>query len=193
DAKEVELNIVGSDTMDELVVGWAKLYRKQDREISVTEDLRASGAGSPGLASGKGDLAPVAREMFPSQIVAFVDRCGYEPTPVKVASGSVGSLGKTAASVILVDKDNPIDCVSLPQLDAIYSKTRKLGYKDVKKWGDLGVKGEWASRPIHLYGLKPINGIEQYFKMVAMNDGEYREGIEWAKNKGLTHAFTVAA
>src|SRR5437870_1693540 len=65
--------------------------------------------------------------------------------------------------------------------------------EDAKEWGDLGVKGEWASRPIHLYGLKPINGIEQYFKMVAMNDGEYREGIEWAKNKGLTHAFTVAA
>jgi len=193
DAKEVELNIVGSDTMDELVVGWAKLYRKQYREISVTEDLRASGAGSPGLVSGKGDLAPVAREMFPAEIKAFVDKFGYEPTPIRVASGSVGSLGKTAASVVLVDKDNPIDCVSLPQLDAIYSKTRKLGYKDVKTWGDLGVKGEWASRPIHLYGLKPVNGIEQYFKMVAMNDGEYREGIEWAKNKGLTHAFTVAA
>ena len=193
DAKEVELNIVGSDTMDELVVGWAKLYRKQYREISVTEDLRASGAGSPGLASGKGDLAPVAREMFPSEIKAFVDKFGYEPTPIKVASGSVGSLGKTAASVILVDKDNPIDCVSLPQLDAIYSKTRKLGYKEVKTWGDLGVKGEWASRPIHLYGLKPVNGIEQYFKVVAMNGGEYKENIEWAKSQGLTHAFTVAA
>src|SRR3974390_1557504 len=46
DAKEVELNIVGSDTMDELVIGWAKLYRKQYPEVSVTEDLRASGAGS---------------------------------------------------------------------------------------------------------------------------------------------------
>ena len=55
-AKEVELNIVGSDTMDELVIGWAKLYRKQYPVISVTEDLRASGAGSPGLVSGKGFL-----------------------------------------------------------------------------------------------------------------------------------------
>lgn len=193
DAKEVELDIVGSDTMDELVVGWAKLYRKQFRFVSVTEDLRASGAGSPGLVAGKADLAPVAREMFPAEIKAFVDKFGYEPTPIKVASGSVGSLGKTAASVILVEKDNPIDCLSLPQLDAIYSKTRKLGYKDVKTWGDLGAKGEWASRPIHLYGLKPVNGIEQYFKLVAMNDGEYKENIEWAKSKGLTHAFTVVA
>jgi phosphate transport system substrate-binding protein len=193
DAKEVELNVVGSDTMDELVIGWAKLYRKQYPEISVTEDLRASGAGSPGLVSGNADLAPVAREMFPAEIKAFKDKFGYEPTAIKVATGSVGSLGKTAASVILVDKDNPIDCLSLPQLDAIYSKTRKLGYKEVKTWGDLGVKGEWSSRPIHLYGLKPVNGIEQYFKVVAMNNGDYKDGIEFAKNRGLTHAFTVAA
>jgi phosphate transport system substrate-binding protein len=193
DAKEVELNIVGADTMDELVIGWAKLYRKQYPEISVTESLTASGAGYKGLVSGEGDLGPVAREMFPGEIKAFVDKFGYEPTPIKVATGSVGSLGKTAASVILVDKDNPIDCLSLSQLDAIYSKTRKLGYKEVSTWGDLGAQGEWAKRPIHLYGLKPVNGIEQYFKMVAMQGGDYKDTIEWAKGKGQIHPFTVAA
>jgi len=193
EAKEIELDIVGSDTMDELVIGWAKLYRKQFPMISVTEDLRASGAGSPGLVSGKAHLAPVAREMFPAEVKAFVDKFGYEPTPIRVATGSVGSLGKTAASVILVDKDNPIDCLSLPQLDAVYSKTRKLGYKEVNTWGDLGAKGAWASRPIQLYGLKPVNGIEQYFKMAAMDGGEYKDNIQWAKSKGLTHAFTVVA
>ncbi len=193
DAKEVELSIVGSDTMDEIVLGWAKLYRKQYRAISVTLDLRASGAGAPGLVSGKGDLAPVAREMFPAETKSFVDKFGYAPTPIRVATGSVGSLGKTAATTILVDKNNPIDCLSLPQLDAIYSKTRKLGYQEVKTWGDLGAKGEWSSRPVHLYGLKPVNGIEQYFKMVAMDGGEYKDGITFASSKGLTHAFTVAA
>ena len=191
-AKEVEFNIVGSDTMDELVIGWAKLYRKQYPEISVTEDLVASGAGAPGLIAGA-DVAPVAREMFPAEIKAFTDKFGYPPTAIKVATGSAGSLGKTAATVILVDKDNPIDCLSLPQLDAIYSKTRKLGYHEVNTWGDLGATGEWASRPIHLYGLKPVNGIEQYFKEVAMDGGEYKDGIEWAHNRGLTHAFTVVA
>ncbi len=192
-AKEVELNIVGSDTMDELALGWAKRYRKQYREISVTLDLRASGAGTPGLVSGKGDLAPVARELFPAETKAFVDKFGYPPTAIRVATGSVGSLGKTAATTILVDKDNPIDCLSLAQLDAVYSKTRKLGYQEVKTWGDLGAKGEWAARPIHLYGLKPVNGIEQYFKQVAMNGGEYKDGITFASSKGMTHAFTVAA
>jgi phosphate transport system substrate-binding protein len=164
---EEELNLVGADIMDEISLGWVKIYRKQYPRLSLTMDLRASGAGAPGLVSGKGDLAPVGREMFPAEEKSFVDKYGYKPTLIRVATGSVGSLGKTASSVILVDKDNPIDCLSLPQLDAIYSKTRKLGYKDVKTWGDLGAKGDWASRPIHLYGLKPVNGIEQYFKMVA--------------------------
>ena len=190
---EEELNIVGADIMDEIVLGSVKIYRKQYPRLSVTEDLRASGAGAPGLVSGKGDLAPVGREMFPAEEKSFADTYGYKPFAIKVATGSVGSLGKTASSVILVDKDNPIDCLSLPQLDAIYSKTRKLGYKEVGTWGDLGAKGEWANRPIHLYGLKPVNGIEQYFKMVAMDGGEYKDDIQFVKGKGFTHAFTVAA
>ena len=190
---EEELAIVGADIMDEISLGWVKIYRKQYPRLSLTMDLRASGAGAPGLVSGKGDLAPVGREMFPAEEKSFVDKYGYKPTPIRVATGSVGSLGKTASSVILVDKDNPIDCLSLPQLDAIYSKTRKLGYKEVKTWGDLGAKGDWASRPIHLYGLKPVNGIEQYFKVVAMDGGEYKDNIQFVKGKGFTHAFTVAA
>ncbi len=190
---EEELAIVGADIMDEIVLGWTKIYRKQYPRLSLTLDLRASGAGGPGLASGKAGLAPVGREMFPAEKKLFTDKYGYEPLEIKVATGSVGSLGKTATTVILVDKDNPIDCLSIPQLDAVYSKSRKHGYKEVTTWGDLGAGGEWADRPIHLYGLKPVNGIEIYFKTVAMDSGEYKDNIEFVKGKGFTHAFTVAA
>jgi phosphate transport system substrate-binding protein len=190
---EEEVAIVGADIMDEIVLGWTKIYRKQYPRLSVTLDLRASGTGGPGLASGKADLAPVGREMFPAEKKLFVDKYGYEPLEIKVATGSAGSLGKTAASVILVDKDNPVDCLSLPQLDAIYSTTRKRGYHEVKTWGDVGATGDWANRPIHLYGLKPVNGIELYFKTVAMQGGDYKDNIQFVKGKGFTHAFTVAA
>ncbi|MGE5616992.1 MAG: PstS family phosphate ABC transporter substrate-binding protein [Bacillota bacterium] len=190
---EEEVRIIGADIMDEIVLGWTKIYRKQYPRLSVTLELPASGAGGPGLASGKADLAPVGREMFPKEKQLFIDKYGYEPLEIKVATGSVGSLGKTASSVILVDKDNPLDCLSLPQLDAIYSKTRNLGYHEVKTWGDVGAMGDWANRPIHLYGLKPVNGIELYFKTVAMKGGEYKDNIQFVKGKGFTHAFTVAA
>src|SRR5438552_14251542 len=132
---EEELNLVGADIMDEIALGWVKLYRKQYPRLSLTMDLRASGAGAPGLVSGKGHLAPVGREMFPAEEQSFVEKFGYKPLSIKVATGSVGSLGKTASSVILVDKDNPIDCLSLPKLDANYSKTHTLGSQQVTAWG----------------------------------------------------------
>ena len=190
---EEEMTIVGADVMDEITFGWAKMYREAYApKMSVTVEARASGAGVKGLLA-DAHLAPVGREMMPAEVKAFKDKFGYEPTAIKVATGSVGSLGKTATSVVFVDKDNPIQCLSLDQLDSIYSKTRNRGYKPVRNWGDLGLKGEWESRPIHLYGLKPVNGIEQFVKMVAMNGGEYKDGIEFVKGKGFTHAFNIAA
>jgi phosphate transport system substrate-binding protein len=110
-----------------------------------------------------------------------------------VATGSAGSLGKTAATVMLVDKSNPIPCLSLQQLDSIYSSSRKRGGPEITRWGQLGLTGAWADRPIHLYGLRPPNGIEQYFQQAVLEGGAYRQGIEYVKGRGFTHAFNVAA
>ncbi|MBV9440060.1 MAG: substrate-binding domain-containing protein, partial [Candidatus Eremiobacteraeota bacterium] len=154
---EQELHIVGADTMDEITLGWVKIFRQAYPQLSVTMEARASGSGGPALVNGTADVAPVARELLPAEHAAFVKKFGYEPTAFRVATGSMGSLGKTAATVVLVDKDNPIKGLSLAQLDAIYSTTRKRGDKAISTWGDLGVAGPWKDRPIHLYGLKPPN------------------------------------
>ena len=190
---EEEFNLVGADVMDEITFGWAKLYRAAySPKMSVTVEARASGAGAPGLVNGA-HAAPVGRELLPAELKMFVDKFGYKPFEIRVATGSVGSLGKTATSVIFVDKENPIKGLTLAEVDAIYSKTRKRGHADIKTWGDLGLTGEWASRPIHLYGLKPVNGIEQFIKMVAMQGGDYKDNIEFVKGKGFVHAFNIAA
>jgi phosphate transport system substrate-binding protein len=190
---EEEFHIVGADVMDEITFGWAKIYRKAYApKMSVTVEARASGSGAAGLVDGA-EAAPVGREMLPAEEKAFVDKFGYKPTAIKVATGSVGSLGKTATSVIFVDKNNPIKGLTLEQVDAIYSKTRLRGYKEVNTWGDLGLTGEWAERPIHLYGLKAVNGIEQFIKFQAMEGGDYKESVEMVKGKGFVHAFNIAA
>jgi phosphate transport system substrate-binding protein len=190
---EEALNLVGADVMDEITLGWVKLFRKTYPKLSVTMEARASGTGGPALTEGRAHLAPVGRELLPPEEKAFVDKFGYKPLAIRVATGSRGSLGKTATSVVLVDKNNPIKGLTLAQLDAIYSKTRLRGHPDIKTWGELGLSGEWADRPIHLYGLKPINGIEQFLKGSLLLGGEYRDGIQFVKGKGFTHAFTVAA
>jgi len=188
-----EFNVVGADVMDEMTLGWVKLFRQAYPQLSVTMEARASGAGAPALVEGRAHAAPVGRELLPAEEKSFVDKFGYEPLAIRVATGSVSSLGKTASTIILVDKDNPIQGLTFAQLDAIYSKTRKRGHADIQSWGDLGLKGEWAHRPIHLYGLKPPNGIEWFFKNRVMLGGEWKDGIEPVKGQGFTHAFTVAA
>ncbi|MDB5671795.1 MAG: hypothetical protein JWO25_2754 [Alphaproteobacteria bacterium] len=190
---EEELNIVGADVMDEMTLGWAKMMRKAYPRLSVTMEARASGSGGPALTAGTAHLAPVGRELLPAEEKGFVDKYGYHPVAFKVATGSAGSLGKTAASIIMVDKDNPINCLTLQQLDSIYSATRNRGGPDISNWGQLGLSGAWANRPIHLYGLKSPNGIEWYFKIQVMKMGEYRDGIQFVKGRGFTHAFNVAA
>lgn len=189
---EEELNIVGADVMDEMTLGWVKMMRKAYPRLSVTMEARASGSGGPALTGGAAHLAPVGRELLPAEEAAFVAKYGYKPTAFRVATGSAGSLGKTAASIILVDKDNPVRCLSLQQLDSIYSSTRNRGGPDITRWGQVGDGGIWANRPIHLYGLKSPNGIEWFFKIRVMNMGSYRDGIEFVKGRGFTHAFNVA-
>jgi phosphate transport system substrate-binding protein len=190
---EEELNIVGADVMDEITLGWAKLMRKAYPRLSVTMEARASGSGAPALVDGRAHLAPVGRELLPAEHKAFVDKFGYEPFAIRVATGSAGSLGKTAASIIIVDKDNPIPGLSLAQLDAIYSTSCKRGHKPIRTWGDAGLTRAWADRPIHLYGLAAPNGIEQYFQQRVMLGGAYRTDIQFTKGRGFTHAFNVAA
>jgi len=122
-----------------------------------------------------------------------VKKFGYEPFRIKVATGSLGSLGKTATSVILVAKANPIKGLTFKQLDQIYSKSHKLGGGDITTWGQLGLGAEWAARPIHLYGLRPPNGIEQFVKWKVLQNGEWRDNIQHVKGQGFIHAFTVAS
>ena len=190
---EEELNLVGADIMDEITLGWIKMFRAAYPRLSVTMEARASGSGVPSLTAGIAHMAPVGREALPKEHDDFVKKYGYEPFAIRVATGSLGSLGKTATSIVLVAKDNPIAGLTFSQLDAIYSKTRKRGHADITTWGDLGLSGEWAKRPIHTYGLKPPNGIEQFFKMKVLLGGTWKDGIQNVKGQGFTHAFTVAS
>jgi len=190
---EEELHVVGADVMDEMTLGWVKMMRKAYPRLSVDMEARASGSGGPALTNGIAELAPVGRELLPAEAEGFRAKFGYDATPIRVATGSVGSLGKTASSIIMVEKSNPIACLSLQQLDSIYSTTHKRGGPDITTWGQVGLKGEWANRPIHLYGLKSPNGIEWFFKIKVMEMGDYKSDIQFTKGKGFEHAFNVAA
>ena len=128
---EEEFNVVGADVMDEMTLGWVRMMRKAYPRLSVTIEARASGSGGPALTNGIAHAAPVGRELLPAEEAGFVAKFGYKPTAIRVATGSAGSLGKTAASIIMVDRENPVRCLSLTQLDAIYSRTRLRSGSDI--------------------------------------------------------------
>lgn len=184
------LHSVGADTMDEIVFDWIRAFRRLHPQLGMTMEARASLTAAPALTSGLADVAPVARELLPSEMTAFEQRFGYKPLAIRVAGGSYATQGRTHALAIIVHKDNPLAQISLPQLDAIYSTTRKRGQPEpITTWGQLGLTGEWADRPITAYGLRRPNGIVNFFQARVMLGGEFRSNVNERMGSGYVEAF----
>jgi phosphate transport system substrate-binding protein len=112
----------------------------------------------------------MSREMKAKEIETFEQKYGYKPAAIRTAVDSLA---------VFVHKDNPIKSLTLQQLDAIFSKTRKGGAaKEIATWGDLGLKGEWADKPISLYGRNSASGTYGYFKEVALFGGDYKDTVK---------------
>jgi phosphate transport system substrate-binding protein len=105
-----------------------------------------------------------------TEIDDFEKKFGYKPTPVRVAVDSLA---------VFVNKDNPIECLSIPEVDAIFSKSRRSGYKgDIRTWGQLGLKADWAERPISLYGRNSASGTYGFFKEHVLGNGDYKDEVK---------------
>ena len=173
-----EIKSVGADTMETLMKLWTQAFTKYYPDVKFQMEAEASGTAGPALTAGTAQLGPVAREMLPNEVAPFEQKFGYKPFAVRVAGGSYRTAGKTHAIAFFVNKDNPIQKLTFAQLDAIFSTTRKQGYKeDITKWGGLGLTGEWANAPIRLYGVKRPNGIANFVQERVLEGGEYKDEI----------------
>jgi phosphate transport system substrate-binding protein len=83
------------------------------------------------------------------------------------------------ALAVFVNKDNPIKCLTVAQVDAVFSKSRRYGYKEeIKTWGQLGLTGEWAGKPISLYGRNSASGTYGFFKEHTLKNGDYKDTVK---------------
>jgi phosphate transport system substrate-binding protein len=83
------------------------------------------------------------------------------------------------ALAIYVNKDNPLEKLTLAQADAIFSKTRKRGNRqNITTWGQLGLTGDWANRPISLYGRNSASGTYGFFKEHTLAGGDYKDTVK---------------
>lgn len=163
------LTSIGSDTLNNLMTLWAEGFRSHYPNVSIQIQGAGSGTAPPALVQGTAQFGPMSRPMRGTEIQNFEARYGYPPTPIR---------GAIDALAVFVHKDNPIECLSLQQLDAIFSSTRRGGANaPINTWGQAGLTGEWANRPIALYGRNSASGTYGYFKDVALFGGDYRPEV----------------
>ena len=164
------LKTVGSDTLNNLMALWSEGFSSIYPSVKFSIEGKGSSTAPPALIEGTSHLGPMSREMKDKEEDAFEKKFGYKPSKVRVA---------VDALAVFVHKDNPIKCLTLQQLDAIFSKTRKGGYhEDIRTWGDLGLTGEWADKPISIYGRNSASGTYGYFKKVALFKGDYKDSVK---------------
>ena len=163
------LNSVGSDSLNNLMTYWVESFQDKYPGVKIQVEGKGSGTAPPALISGTSQLGPMSREMKAEEIDQFEKKYGYKPTRVAVAIDTLG---------VFVHKGNKIKSLSTKDLDGIFSKTRKSGAAEVKTWGDLGQKGEFAAKPISLYGRNSASGTYGYFKEHALQKGDFKDSVK---------------
>ncbi len=164
------LKSIGSDSLNNLMTLWSEGFRSQYPNVQIEIEGKGSSTAPPALVAGTAHFGPMSRPMKGAEIDAFEKKFGYKPVAMRTA---------VDALAVFVHKDNPVQCLSLPQVDAIFSKTRKGGAaKEARTWGDVGLTGAWASQPISLYGRNSASGTYGYFKEVALFDGDYKDSVK---------------
>jgi len=163
------VNSIGSDTLNNLMTLWAEEFAKFYPNVNIQIQGAGSSTAPPALTQNTANFGPMSREMRASEIQAFESRHGYKPTAVPVAIDLLA---------LYVNKDNPLEGLTLRQVDAIFSATRRCGHpRDITRWGDVGLEGAWQNRDFSLYSRNAVSGTYGYFKDEALCSGDFKASI----------------
>ncbi|USE39571.1 PstS family phosphate ABC transporter substrate-binding protein [Endozoicomonas sp. SCSIO W0465] len=163
------LSSVGSDTLANLMTLWAEDFKRIYPSVNVQIQAAGSSTAPPALTESTSNFGPMSRKMKDKELEAFEKKHGYKPTAIPVAIDALA---------VFVNKDNPIKGLTMAEVDAIFSSTRKCGAdSDVKTWGDLGLSGAWANRSLQLYGRNSVSGTYGYFKKKALCKGDFKNSV----------------
>jgi len=164
------LNSVGSDTLNNMMTFWAEGFRKQYPNVNIQIEGKGSSTAPPALIEGTSQLGPMSRAMKDKEVQAFETKYGFKPTTIGVALDALA---------VFVNKDNTLKELSMTQVDAIFSKTRKRGAaEDITTWGQLGLSGALAKLPISLYGRNSASGTYGFFKEHTLKKGDFKDIVK---------------
>jgi phosphate transport system substrate-binding protein len=163
------LSSVGSDTLANLMTLWAEEFKRVYPNVNVQIQAAGSSTAPPALTEGTSNFGPMSRKMKSKELEAFEKKHGYKPTAIRVAIDALA---------VYVHKDNPIEGMTIPQVDAVFSSTRKCGAsEDVTRWGKLGLSGAWTNRDIQIFGRNSVSGTYGYFKKKGLCKGDYKANV----------------
>ena len=159
------LSSVGSDTLANLMTLWAEEFKREYPNVNIQIQAAGSSTAPPALTEGTSNFGPMSRKMKDKENAAFEAKHGYKATPIRVAIDALA---------VYVHKDNPIEGLSIPQVDAIFSATRKCGHsEDITRWKQLGSN----LGNIQIYGRNSVSGTYGYFKKKALCKGDYKDSV----------------
>lgn len=163
------LSSVGSDTLANMMTFWSEEFKRMYPNVNMQIQAAGSSTAPPALSEGTANFGPMSRAMKSKEIEAFEKRYGYKPTAVRVAIDALA---------VFVHKDNPIEGLTIPEVDAVFSATLACGKTErAERWGDLGLTGAWENRDLQLYGRNSVSGTYGYFKEVALCDGDFKNNV----------------
>lgn len=163
------LSSVGSDTLANLMTLWAESFKRYYPNVNIQIQAAGSSTAPPALTEATANIGPMSRKMKDKELAAFEKKYGYKPTAIPVAIDALA---------VYVNKDNPIEGMTIAQVDAIMSSTRKCGYPtDIATWGDAGLIESWANKSIQLYGRNSVSGTYGYFKKKALCKGDFKNNV----------------
>jgi len=156
----------GNDQMAALMKQWERGFKKYQPDIEFADTLVGSASGMYGLEMRTADIAVMGRPINPYERYGSYERSWVYPVEIEVATGSFETPHKSPAYAILVHKDNPVAQLTVKQLDGIFGAERGGGWKaltwdvnaartsaeNIRTWGQLGLKGAWSDKAIHVYG-----------------------------------------
>jgi phosphate transport system substrate-binding protein len=186
-------NGASSDVLPGLVKAWIERFQQYCPKVRLGISPPFAGSlGAKELIKQNLDFVFVSRELKPDDIEEFTQKFGYAPASVPVSGGSYRHFGFLDAVGFFVNKGNPLERITFQQLDAILSTTHYRGGAPITVWGQLGLTGEWADKPIHVYAVKPWNGFEEFVRQRVLSTGNQRG--EWRTDLNFDRLiFPIAA
>jgi len=162
------LNSVGSDTLNNLMLLWGEGFKAVYPNVTVQVQGAGSSTAPVALIEGTAQVGPMSREMKGEEIDDFEAKYGYRPTAIGV---SIDALA------VFVHKDNPIEGLTMAQVDGIFSSTLRRGGDPISTWDQVGL-AEWRGRALSSYGRNSASGTYGFFKEIALAGGDFRDAVK---------------